>query len=109
VLLGEGLARAVTVSLIILQYVLVGYLMIIDSFTPVMLVVFLSLPMFFKTILPMYHHPRPVERPEGYPADIWPLWFVASAFAFSRRFGTLSWGSLLAPFLYDSYLTNHGK
>ena len=89
VLLGESLARYVTLSLIVLQYVLTGYLMIIGFFTPVMLVVFLSLPMFFRMVLPMYRHPRPAERPEEYPEEIWPLWFVASAFAFSRRFGIL--------------------
>jgi 1,4-dihydroxy-2-naphthoate octaprenyltransferase len=89
VLLGERLARYVTLSLIVLQYVLVAYLMIIGFFTPVMLVVFLSLPMFVQVVLPMYRHPGPAERPEDYPEEIWPLWFVASAFAFSRRFGTL--------------------
>jgi 1,4-dihydroxy-2-naphthoate octaprenyltransferase len=100
VLLGERLARAVTVSLIVLQFLLVGYLMIIGFFTPVMLVVFLSLPMFFKMVLPMYRHPRPAERPENYPAEIWPLWFVASAFAFSRRFGIL----FLAGLILDTIL-----
>lgn len=100
VLLGEGLARTVTVSLIVLQFLLVGYLMIVGFFTPVMLVVFLSLPMFFKMVLPMYSHPRPAERPENYPAEIWPLWFVASAFAFSRRFGIL----FLAGLILDTIL-----
>ena len=60
-----------------------------------MLVVFLSLPMFFRVVLPMYRQPGPAERPEDYPADIWPLWFVASAFAFSRRFGMLFLGGLI--------------
>jgi 1,4-dihydroxy-2-naphthoate octaprenyltransferase len=61
----------------------------------VMLVVLLSLPMFFRMVLPMYRHPRPVERPEDYPAEIWPLWFVASAFAFSRRFGIMFLSGLI--------------
>jgi 1,4-dihydroxy-2-naphthoate octaprenyltransferase len=100
VLLGESLARYVTLSLMIVQYVLVAYLMIIGFFTPVMLVVFLSLPMFFRVVLPMYRHPGPAERPEDYPADIWPLWFVASAFAFSRRFGIL----FLAGLILDTIL-----
>jgi 1,4-dihydroxy-2-naphthoate octaprenyltransferase len=95
VLLGDSLARTTTIALIILQYVLVGYLIIIGFFTPLMLIVFLSLPMFFRLVLPMYRHPRPAERPEDYPADIWPLWFVASAFAFSRRFGMLFLGGLI--------------
>lgn len=95
VLLGERLARYSTLGLIVLQYLLVGYLMVTGFFTPVMVIVFLSLPMFFRVVLPMYRHPRPAERPEEYPAEIWPLWFVASAFAFSRRFGMLFLGGLI--------------
>jgi 1,4-dihydroxy-2-naphthoate octaprenyltransferase len=89
VLLGDRLARYTTLAFIILQYLLVVYLILIGFFTPLMLVVFLSVPMFLRTVLPMYRNPRPPERPESYPADIWPLWYVASAFAFSRRFGIL--------------------
>ncbi len=95
VLLGERLARPTTLALIVLQYLLVVYLMIVGFLTPVMLVVFLSLPLFFRVVLPMYRHPRPAERPEDYPADVWPLWFVASAFQFSRRFGALFLGGLI--------------
>lgn len=95
VLLGESLARYTTLFVIVLQYVIVVYLVIAGFFTPLMLLVFLSLPMFFRTVVPMYRHPRPTERPEDYPADVWPLWFVASAFAFSRRFGILFLGSLI--------------
>ena len=95
VLLGDRLARYTTLTLIVLQYVVVVYLIVIGFFTPLMLLVFLSLPMFFKNVLPMYRQPRPAERPEDYPAEIWPLWFVASAFAFSRRFGMLFLGGLI--------------
>ncbi len=87
VILGERLARFGVVLLIILQYVVVVYLIVAGFFTPILLVVFLSLPMFLQTVLPMYRHPRPKERPADYPAATWPLWFVASAFTFSRRFG----------------------
>lgn len=48
----------------------------------------------------MYRHRRPAERPEDYPENIWPLWFVASAFAFSRRFGIL----FLAGLILDTIL-----
>ncbi len=95
VLLGERLARYTTLSLIVLQYLLVVYLVIAGFFTPVMLIVFLSLPMFFRIVLPMYRHPGPAERPADYPAEVWPLWFVASAFAFSRRFGIVFLGGLI--------------
>jgi 1,4-dihydroxy-2-naphthoate octaprenyltransferase len=75
--------------MIVLQYVLVVYLIAIGFFTPFLLLVFLSLPVFLKQVLPMYRHPRPKERPANYPETAWPLWFVASAFVFSRRFGSM--------------------
>jgi 1,4-dihydroxy-2-naphthoate octaprenyltransferase len=56
-------------------------------FTPVMLVVFLSAPLFARLFLPVFLAPKPQQRPDDYPADSWPLWFVASAFVHNRRFG----------------------
>jgi 1,4-dihydroxy-2-naphthoate octaprenyltransferase len=87
VLLGERRARHTTLALIALQFAVVAYLILIGFFTPVMLVVLLALPMFVKVVVPMYRNPRPAEPPASYPAGVWPLWYVASAFAFSRRFG----------------------
>jgi 1,4-dihydroxy-2-naphthoate octaprenyltransferase len=89
VILGERPARYGVVVMIVLQYALVVYLIVSGFFTPMLLLVFLSLPVFFNNVLPMYRHPRPKERPADYRADVWPLWFVASAFFFSRRFGML--------------------
>lgn len=43
----------------------------------------------------MYLKPRPAEKPAGYPGEIWPLWFVASMFVFTRRFGWLFLLSLI--------------
>ena len=108
VLLGERLSRSTVLILVGLQYAIVVYLILTGFFTPLMLIVFFSLPMFLRVVLPMYRQPRPAERPADYPADIWPLWFVASAFAFSRRFGILFlaglildtvWRLLIAPAL----------
>jgi 1,4-dihydroxy-2-naphthoate octaprenyltransferase len=95
VILGDRLARYTTIALIALQYAIVLYLVITGFFTPLMLLVFLSLPMFFRVVLPMYRRPRPTEPPEDYPEGVWPLWYVASAFAFSRRFGILFLGGLI--------------
>lgn len=95
VLLGERLARAGVIVLIGLQYVVVLYLIVIGFFTPILSIVFLSLPMFVKIVLPMYRNRRPAQRPDHYPAEIWPLWYVASAFAFSRRFGILYLGGII--------------
>ena len=60
---------------------------VISSQKPAVLVliVFLALTAFFQ-ILPMFRQPKPAEKPEGYP-DVWPNYFVASAFVHNRRFG----------------------
>ncbi|MBE0410231.1 MAG: prenyltransferase [Anaerolineales bacterium] len=89
VILGEGLARKVVVAMTILQYLSVIYLVVISFFTPVLLIVILALWTFFKVLWPMYKHPKPEDKPEDYPTDAWPLWFVASAFVHNRRFGML--------------------
>jgi 1,4-dihydroxy-2-naphthoate octaprenyltransferase len=87
VLLGERLARYVVIGMVLLQYLLVVYLVLTGFFTPVMLVVFLSGLLFARIFLPVFLAPKPQQRPDDYPADSWPLWFVASAFVHNRRFG----------------------
>ena len=87
VLLGEKLSRYIVLGMLVLQYLSVVYLVIVGFFSPVLLVVFLALPEFFR-ILPMFRAPKPEEKPEGYP-DVWPNYFVAGAFVHNRRFGLL--------------------
>lgn len=87
VLLGEKLSRYTVLGMLILQYLSVVYLVVTGYFSPVLLVVFLALPEFFR-ILPMFREPKPEEKPEGYP-DVWPNYFVAGAFVHNRRFGLL--------------------
>ncbi len=89
VLLGEGLARAVLIGLTALQYLSVIYLVVIGFFTPILLIVLFALPTFYQAYTSMYHAPKPEERPQDYPEDAWPLWFVATAFYHNRRFGLL--------------------
>jgi len=98
VVLGERVSRFMVVGMFLLQYLFVGYLILIGFFTPVMLVVLLALQMLFS-ILPMFRQPKPAEKPEGYP-DVWPNYFVASAFVHNRRFGTL----FLLGLILDSIL-----
>jgi len=88
VLLGERVARYAVVGMMVLQYLLVIYLVIIRFFTPLMLVVLFALPM-FRLVLAVYRRPKPAEPPKEYPAGAWPLWFVAFAFQHNRRFGGL--------------------
>jgi len=89
VLLGEKTARHTVLGMMVLQYPLVLYLVLTGFFTPVMLVVSLSLYGFFKLMVPVYRSPRPAIMPREYRADVWPLWYVAFAFLHNRRFGAL--------------------
>jgi 1,4-dihydroxy-2-naphthoate octaprenyltransferase len=89
VLLGEKAARHTVLGMMVLQYLLVVYLVLTGFFTPILLVVFLSLYPFLKLIVPVYRAPKPARMPEEYRADVWPLWFVAFAFLHNRRFGAL--------------------
>ncbi len=88
VILGEENAKRAVLGMIILQYLSVLYLIAVGFFTPFMLIVFLSLPVFLK-IWKAYTSPRPDSPPEGFPPEAWPLWYVALAFWHNRRFGTL--------------------
>lgn len=87
VILGEKLSRYTAIGMIILQYIMVVYLVIISFFTPVMLIVFFSIPVLLQT-LAQFSKPKPHEKPEDYP-DVWPNYFVAGAFVHNRRFGML--------------------
>jgi 1,4-dihydroxy-2-naphthoate octaprenyltransferase len=87
VLIGGPASRVVVIVMIALQYLILVYLVATWFFTPVLLLPFISLYFFFKNVLPMFRKPRPTRRPAGYPADAWPLWYVASTFVFTRRFG----------------------
>ena len=89
VLLGEKTARYTVLGMMVLQYPLVLYLVLTGFFTPVMLVVSLSLYGFFKLTVPVYRSSKPAEMPKEYRADVWPLWYVAFAFLHNRRFGAL--------------------
>ncbi len=84
VLLGETLARYVTMSSILISYVIMLYLVFaIHFFTPVMLLVFLA----YKPALVALQRlskPRPSQPPAGYP--IWPRWFSTVCFVHNRAF-----------------------
>jgi len=87
VILGEKAARYVVLVMIALMYLLVGYLILIGYFSPVMAIVLVGL-----TALPglwkMYQAPKPKEEPADLPKGIWPLYFSAASFGHNRRYGT---------------------
>ncbi len=85
VLIGEKAGRVAVVAMFVLQYLAVFYLILTGFFTPVLLVVLLSIPTLLK-ILPIFRAPKPAEKPKEYP-DVWPNYFVAAAFVQNRAFG----------------------
>jgi 1,4-dihydroxy-2-naphthoate octaprenyltransferase len=88
VLLGDRASRMSALGMMIIQYLLVIYLVAIGYFTPVLLIVFLSLttiPMVWK----IFKAPKPKTEPSGYPPNVWPLYYVAAGFYFARRFALL--------------------
>lgn len=103
VLLGERNARMALLGMTILQYLLVFYLVLTGFFTPVMLAVVLTFPL-FRTVWNVYRAPRPDSPPDEYPKDAWPTWFVSFAFIHNRRFGT--W--FLVALLVDAVLRSQG-
>jgi 1,4-dihydroxy-2-naphthoate polyprenyltransferase len=100
VLIGGTAARVTALAMFGLMFAILIYLMAIRFFTPVMLFPFISLVYFFRYVVPMFRAPRPAERPPAYPEQAWPLWYVASSFTFTRRFG----GWFLIALIADTLL-----
>ncbi len=95
VIVGERAARWILGAMIVLMYAMVVYLVVVGLVGPVMLVVFLAVPK-ARAALALYATPRPRERPESWPAFVWPLYFVRMAFAHNRRYGMLFLAGLAA-------------
>ncbi|MGZ6347883.1 MAG: prenyltransferase [Anaerolineales bacterium] len=87
VLIGETAARYLDISMIILAYLIVLYLIFLPHFlTPILLIVFFASRDALKAIRRLAK-PRPSEPPAGYP--IWPRWFSTVSFVHNRTFGNL--------------------
>jgi 1,4-dihydroxy-2-naphthoate polyprenyltransferase len=86
VILGEKPTRYLTLSFWLVQYILVFYLVITRQLGYAMLLVFITIPDFVKMVR-VFSRPRPKEAPEGYDLSAWPLYLVAHAFDFNRKFG----------------------
>jgi 1,4-dihydroxy-2-naphthoate octaprenyltransferase len=87
VLLGERISRYTVIAMMLLQYILVAYLIIIGYYTIILAIVLFAIHSLSR-VLPMFLKPKPDEKPADYP-DIWPNYFVAGAFYHNREFGLL--------------------
>lgn len=86
VMLGERLARAVTLGLMVAFYVAVVALVLLGALPwPAMLA--LGGLIQLRESWPYLRRPRPTRRPENYP--VWPLWYAAVTFVHTRRAGAL--------------------
>jgi 1,4-dihydroxy-2-naphthoate octaprenyltransferase len=88
VLLGEKLSRYSVMGMLVAQFFVIGYLVIIQYFHPVMLGVLLVAPS-LRRIYTVYQYPRPDSPPPELPKGVWPLYYVATAFWYNRRFGSI--------------------
>lgn len=100
VLIGEKASRYTVVLMTISQYLLVLYLVIKGFFTPPTLIVLLVFKTFLKVLLPVYRNSKPEVKPENYPEEVWPLWYVAVAFYHNRRFGIAYLSGLIADTIF---------
>jgi 1,4-dihydroxy-2-naphthoate octaprenyltransferase len=99
VIIGETAARYVTLGMIGLQYILVFYLVISREFTPALVLVVMAADA-LPSVWQVYKNPRPVEKPENFPAEAWPLYYVALAFVHNRRFGMWYFASLILDVIF---------
>jgi 1,4-dihydroxy-2-naphthoate octaprenyltransferase len=94
VLLGEPLSRRCVQGMLLLQYLGCALLVLSGQEQWPLLAVFLATPFLIRQ-LRTFSAEKPVERPERFPENLWPLWFAPNAFAHTRRFTSLFIGALL--------------
>ena len=99
VIIGERAARSLMFVMLVAQYLLVAYLVVIGFFTPLLLLVFLAVPKLLPSLRALRAQ-RPATRPADYPERVWPGWFVAYAFLHNRRWGSLFLLGLLAEAIF---------
>jgi len=84
-MLGEKKVRIMALVMVELLYLLVYYLVGTVYFTPFILVVLLAL-ITIRLVLPVFLKPKPENRPDDCPTNVWSFWFVAAAFLHNRRY-----------------------
>lgn len=98
VILGERLARYCVIVMLAAQYLLALALILLGDFHWVMALLFLNLPSLWR-LIGSFRHSKPLQRPEEFPENIWPLWFSAYAFDHTRKFSGLFLLGLLGHIL----------
>ena len=87
VALGERGSRYLSLALVALQWVMLGF--VCTAWQDFWLIVtVLGVPPLLDLVRALWA-PKPHQKPEQYPDAIWPLWFSAFAFRYTRDFGGL--------------------
>lgn len=91
VILGEPRARRFTSGLMVSFFVILVVCVLVGALPWLTLAAFGSIPLLTRA-LKAFAKPKPDHPPKGFP--IWPLWFVAFVFTYTRRAGALLVGGL---------------
>ncbi len=94
VILGESRARYWVIGMLCLQYLGCLWLVFSGRESWLLLAVGVNLPALWR-LLQVYQNPKPAQRSDNFPEEIWPLWFSAFAFDHTRKFTSLFVLSLL--------------
>jgi len=86
VILGEATARWSVLGMLAAQLALVVGLVASGFFHPVVLLALAAAPS-LRGVYAIFSRPRPSTPPLELPAGVWPLYCVAAAFSYNRKFG----------------------
>ncbi|MCL4530740.1 MAG: prenyltransferase, partial [Chloroflexi bacterium] len=101
VLLGETASRYITMSAIVLSYLITIYLVFVAHFfTPILLLIFVAIKP-AQVAIQRLSKPRPDAPPAGYP--IWPRWFSTVCFVHNRVFSNYFVLALIADTLIRTF------
>lgn len=101
IVLGDKLARFVTIVVSIAMYVTAAVLAVWEEMWA-LVIVLAALPMLWQ-LIQFFSQPKPEKPPEWYRGG-WPLWFVGMAFIHNRRFGLLFVTALAAQLVLDEII-----
>ncbi|HKI73657.1 MAG TPA: prenyltransferase [Pseudomonadales bacterium] len=88
VVLGEKWSRYLTLTLVALQWLAIVAIYLAGMGTAWFALLLISVPGLYSMVR-AFMASRPEQKPEHFPDSIWPLWFSAFAFRFTRDFGGL--------------------
>ena len=105
-IIGEKISRYVVLVMMLLPYLLVGYVVLTGSFSWVILITLLALPR-LRQVAPAFLQPKPEKCPTDFPQGQggWPLYFAPLAFWHNRTFGSLFVFGLLVDVILKKIIT----